>query len=92
MSNYTDEERQVAAAICNARFGGSWAWVKSNEVERADFCHQARAALRALIPISDDMAHAAAQLGIADDMDCALIFKTMIDAASPVGSGGDNRP
>ena len=44
----------------------------------------ARAAIRAMgVPISEDMAHAAVQLNICDEMDAAEIWQAMIDAASP---------
>lgn len=44
----TEMELRVAAAICSARFGGSWAWAKANEVEMSEFVFEARAAIRAM--------------------------------------------
>lgn len=96
MSDYTEIELRVAKAMFDVEAledGYPYPWENTSTSRQDRWLARARNALNALrLPISEDMAHAAVQLGIADEMDCAIIFKAMIDAASPIsGSGGDNR-
>ena len=67
----TEMEKRVADAM------------RERAKEDANMESLARAAIRALSTPHADMVHAATYLGLADDIDCALIYRTMIEAATP---------
>lgn len=93
--NYTEMEFKVAGVLfehfCDKMTPHHRTkWPNCLAHVREDYLALAKKAIRALVPVSEDMAHYAVSLGLADEMDCALIFRAMIEGASPERHEGKN--